>query len=62
MGTAAKSNPWGVTLKKILNIDRGRTYTISFKIKSTLKNEIKQTKKRKDGTGYNVGTGKDELH
>ncbi|MFR8105270.1 hypothetical protein [Eubacterium sp.] len=58
MGTAAKSNPWGVTLKKILNIDRGRTYTISFKIKSTLKNEIKQTKKRKDGTGYNVGTGK----
>ena len=39
MGPAAKSNPWGVTLKKILNIDRGRTYTISFKIKSTLKNE-----------------------
>ena len=58
MGTVVQSNPWGVTLKKILNIDRGRTYTISFKIKSTLKNEIKQTKKRKDGTGYNVGTGK----
>ena len=43
MGTVVQSNPWGVTLKKILNIDRGRTYTISFKIKSTLENEIKKT-------------------
>lgn len=58
MGTVAQSNPWGVTLKKILKVDKGRTYTISFKIKSTLKNEIKKTKTRKDGTGYNVGTGK----
>lgn len=57
-GTVAQSNPWGVTLNKILKIEKGRTYTISFKIKSTLQNEIKETKTRKDGTGYNVGTGK----
>lgn len=57
-GTVAVSNPWGVTVKKILKIEKGRTYTVSFKIKSSLQNEIKETKTRKDGTGYNVGTGK----
>ena len=52
------NNPWGVTAKKILKIEKGRTYTATFKIKSTLKNEIKEAKEREDGTGYNVGTGK----
>lgn len=54
----AGNNPWGVTATKILKIEKGRTYTVSFKIKSTLKNEITETKERKDGTTYNVGTGK----
>ncbi len=53
-----QSNPWGVDAKKVVNVERGRKYTISFKIKSTLQNEIKETKDRKDGTGYNEGTGK----
>ena len=53
-----QSNPWGVTADKVLTVERGRTYTISFKIKSTLKNEITETKERSDGTAYNVGTGK----
>ncbi len=52
------NNPWGVTAKKILKIDKGRTYTASFKIKSTLKNEIVEPKDRPDGTGYNQPTGK----
>ena len=41
---AKQSNPWGVTATKILSIEKGRTYTISFKIKSTLQNKIKKTK------------------
>lgn len=57
-GELLQSNPWGVTATKVINVDRGRTYNISFKIKSTLKNEIKEEKKRKNGTYYNVGTGK----
>lgn len=52
------NNPWGVTAKKILKIEKGRTYTATFKIKSTLQNEITEAKTRDDGTGYNVGTGK----
>ncbi|MCI9564400.1 MAG: hypothetical protein HFG30_00120 [Eubacterium sp.] len=52
------NNPWGVTAKKILKIEKGRTYTATFKIKSTLQNEIMESKERADGTGYNVGTGK----
>lgn len=52
------NNPWGVTAKKILKIEKGRTYTATFKIKSTLQNEITESKERPDGTGYNVGTGK----
>lgn len=40
---AKQSNPWGVTATKIVKIEKGRTYTISFKIKSTLQNEIKKT-------------------
>lgn len=52
-----QSNPWGITANKIVNVERGRYYTISFKIKSTLQNEIKETLKREDGTGYNVGNG-----
>ena len=39
-GKLMASNPWGVTTTKIVNVERGRYYTISFKIKSTLKNEI----------------------
>lgn len=58
MGTVAQSNPWGVTADKVVNVERGRYYTISFKIKSTLANEIMESKERKDGTGYNEGTGK----
>lgn len=57
-GEAVASNPWGVTTTKVVNIERGRYYTISFKIKSTLKNEIMKTVDRKDGTHYNEGTGK----
>lgn len=52
------NNPWGVTAKKILKIEKGRTYTATFKVKSTLQNEITESKERADGTGYNVGTGK----
>ena len=40
MGTVAASNPWGVTTTKVVPVERGRYYTISFKTKSTLKNEI----------------------
>lgn len=39
-GDVVQSNPWGVTTTKVVNVDRGRYYTISFKIKSTLQNEI----------------------
>lgn len=52
------NNPWGVTAKKILKIEKGRTYTVTFKIKSTLQNEIVIPKDRADGTGYNQKTGK----
>lgn len=52
------NNPWGVTAKKILKIEKGRTYTATFKMKSTLKNEITESKERADGTGYNEGTGR----
>ena len=55
---AKQSNPWGVTATKVVNVERGRYYNISFKIKSTLKNEIKEEKEREDGTYYNVGTGR----
>ncbi len=57
-GTVAQSNPWGVTATKIINVDRGRTYNVSFKIKSTLKNELEKEVERKDKTYYNEGTGK----
>ncbi len=57
-GEVVQSNPWGVTATKVVNVERGRYYTISFKIKSTLQNEITETKERSDGTAYNVGTGK----
>ena len=53
-----QSNPWGVTATKIVNVERGRYYTISFKIKSTMSNELTTEKKRSDGTYYNEGTGK----
>ncbi len=39
-GEVVQSNPWGVTTTKVVNVDRGRYYTISFKIKSTLQNEV----------------------
>lgn len=58
MGTVGQSNPWGVDATKVVNVERGRYYTISFKIKSTLSNELTTEKKRSDGTYYNVGTGK----
>lgn len=57
-GTVASSNPWGVTATKIINVERGRTYNVSFKIKSTLKNELEKEVERKDKTYYNEGTGK----
>lgn len=53
-----QSNPWGVTATKVVNVERGRYYNISFKIKSTLQNEITKTIDRADGTAYNEGTGK----
>ncbi|EKC78047.1 hypothetical protein LEA_03855, partial [human gut metagenome] len=70
MGTVGQSNPWGVTADKVVNVERGRYYTISFKIKSTLKNEIMKSQDKKDAKGNvikdsegkamgeNVGTGK----
>ena len=70
MGTVGQSNPWGVTADKVVNVERGRYYTISFKIKSTLKNEIMKSQDKKDANGNvvkdsegkamgeNVGTGK----
>ncbi len=51
-GTVAASNPWGVTTTKVVPVERGRYYTISFKIKSTLKNEIT---KCDDSTVITVG-------
>ncbi len=39
-GQVMQSNPWGVTTTKVVNVDRGRYYTISFKAKSTLKNDL----------------------
>ena len=39
-GEAVASNPWGVTTTKVVPVERGRYYTVSFKIKSTLQNEI----------------------
>ena len=57
-GACLASNPWGVTATKVVNVERGRYYTIDFKIKSTLKNELTEEKKRSNGTYYNVGTGK----
>ena len=69
-GDVGQSNPWGVTADKVVNVERGRYYTISFKIKSTLKNEIMKSQDKKDAKGNvikdsegkamgeNVGTGK----
>lgn len=69
-GDVGQSNPWGVTADKVVNVERGRYYTISFKIKSTLKNEIMKSQDKKDANGNvvkdsegkamgeNVGTGK----
>ncbi|MBP5772986.1 MAG: hypothetical protein J6W35_02840 [Eubacterium sp.] len=39
-GKVVQSNPWGVTTTKVVPVDRGRFYTVAFKIKSTLQNEI----------------------
>ncbi len=39
-GAVMQSNPWGVTTTKVVPVERGRHYTISFEIKSTLQNEI----------------------
>ena len=39
-GAVVQSNPWGVTTTKVVPVERGRYYTVSFKVKSTLKNEI----------------------
>ncbi len=67
-GAVVQSNPWGVTTTKIVKVERGRYYTISFKIKSTLKNEITKCddttviKNIKNVNGqpvhYTQGTGK----
>lgn len=51
------NNPWGITANKIVKIEPGRTYNVSFKIKSTLVNDITKDEKRADGTMYNVKTG-----
>ena len=40
-----------------MNVERGRYYNLSFKIKSTLSNELTKTVERADGTAYNEGTG-----
>ena len=51
-GEVMQSNPWGVTTTKVVPVERGRYYTISFKIKSTLQNEIT---KCDDSTVVTVG-------
>lgn len=56
-GKALMSNPWGVTVDKVVNVERGRYYNISFKIKSTLKNDIVETV-TVNGKGQNKKTGK----
>lgn len=67
-GEVMGSNPWGVTTTKIVPVERGRYYTVSFKTKSTLKNEITKCdnttviKGMKNWNGedvhYTEGTGK----
>ena len=67
-GQLMGSNPWGVTTTKVVPVERGRYYNISFKIKSTLKNEITKCDdstvikglKNWDGKDchYTEGTGK----
>ena len=60
-GKVMGENPWGVTATKVVNVERGKGYTISFKIKGNLENEITKcddTTVRKDGTHYKEGTGK----
>ena len=42
-GKVTQSNPWGVTATQIMNVERGRYYNLSFKIKSTLSNELTKT-------------------
>ena len=39
-GEVMQSNPWGVTTTKVVPVERGRYYTISFKAKSTLVNDL----------------------
>ena len=39
---ACANNPWGVTATKYVKIEKGRTYTISVKIKSTLKKDVEK--------------------
>ncbi len=60
-GKVMGENPWGVTATKVVNVERGKVYNISFKIKGLLENEITvcdDTTVRKDGTHYTKGTGK----
>ncbi len=67
-GQVMSSNPWGVTTTKVVPVERGRYYTISFKTKSTLQNEITKCDdttvlkgvKNWDGKDchYTEGTGK----
>ena len=48
-GKATMSEPWHLRAKKIVNVDRGRYYNVSFKIKSTLENDITTLKTMKIG-------------
>ena len=51
-GKVVQSNPWGVTTTTVVPVERGRYYTISFKITSTLENEIT---KCDDTTALDIG-------
>lgn len=54
---AKGNNPWSISSTKIVKVEPGRTYNVSFKIKSTLVGEITESKTRNNGTTYNVKTG-----
>ncbi|MCR5430051.1 MAG: hypothetical protein K6E58_02345 [Eubacterium sp.] len=59
-GKPIASNPYGLTAKKVVNVERGRYYNLSFKIKSTLENDLTVLKTTKiDGkeVSYTEKTG-----
>lgn len=52
-GKCVGSNPWGIDATKVVPVERGRYYTISFSIFSSCKHQDEIEKKRSDDTYYN---------